>query len=136
MYQSMNRTMPVLNVNCFHCHYFRYCIKHFNSLDTSKNVYLMLLKVYLKPPNREKPMLEPALDILARHGTNIDPTSVSNLPLSKLGRNSDLCIFKLLTPCYSFLRFWDCFQQRPELTSSTSFSKSLSGKAIRPNTWI
>ncbi|KAF9362961.1 Vam6/Vps39-like protein [Mortierella sp. NVP85] len=56
-----------------------YCIKNFNSLDTSKNVYLMLLKVYLKPPNREKPMLEPALDILARHGTNIDPTSVLGL---------------------------------------------------------
>ncbi|KAG0220533.1 Vacuolar morphogenesis protein 6 [Mortierella sp. GBA43] len=56
-----------------------YCIKNFNSLDPSKNVYLMLLNVYLKPPNREKPMLEPALDILTRHGTNIDAASVLKL---------------------------------------------------------
>jgi hypothetical protein len=53
-----------------------YCIKNFNSNDPSKNVYLLLLKVYLKPPNREKPMLEPALDILTRHGTHIDPSAV------------------------------------------------------------
>ncbi|KAG0022469.1 Vam6/Vps39-like protein [Entomortierella chlamydospora] len=56
-----------------------YCIKNFDSSDPSKNVYLMLLKVYLKPPNREKPMLEPALDILTRHGTHIDPAAVLGL---------------------------------------------------------
>ncbi|KAF8975925.1 Vam6/Vps39-like protein [Entomortierella lignicola] len=56
-----------------------YCIKNFDSTDPSKNVYLMLLKVYLRPPNREKPMLEPALDILTRHGTHIDPASILGL---------------------------------------------------------
>ncbi|KAF9438235.1 Vam6/Vps39-like protein [Entomortierella beljakovae] len=56
-----------------------YCIKNFDSSDPSKNVYLMLLKVYLKPPNREKPMLEPALDILTRHGTHIDPAAILGL---------------------------------------------------------
>ncbi|KAF9156153.1 Vacuolar morphoproteinsis protein 6 [Linnemannia schmuckeri] len=56
-----------------------YCIKNFNSNDPTKNVYLLLLKVYLRPPNREKPMLEPALDILTRHGTHIDPSAVLSL---------------------------------------------------------
>ncbi|KAG0294172.1 Vam6/Vps39-like protein [Linnemannia gamsii] len=56
-----------------------YCIKNFNSNDPAKNVYLLLLKVYLRPPNREKPMLEPALDILTRHGTHIDPAAVLSL---------------------------------------------------------
>ncbi|KAF9984824.1 Vam6/Vps39-like protein [Mortierella antarctica] len=56
-----------------------YCNKNYDSADPSKNVYLLLLKVYLKPPNREKPMLEPALDILTRHGTHIDPTAVLGL---------------------------------------------------------
>ncbi|KAF9960501.1 Vam6/Vps39-like protein [Mortierella alpina] len=56
-----------------------YCNKNYDSGDPSKNVYLLLLKVYLKPPNREKPMLEPALDILTRHGTHIDPTAVLGL---------------------------------------------------------
>lgn len=61
---------------------YRYCIKNFNSSDPAKNVYLLLLKVYLRPPNREKPMLEPALDILTRHGTHIDATAVSPKPLA------------------------------------------------------
>ncbi|KAG0198890.1 Vam6/Vps39-like protein [Mortierella sp. GBA30] len=56
-----------------------YCNKNYDSRDPTKNVYLLLLKVYLKPPNREKPMLEPALDILTRHGTHIDPTAVMAL---------------------------------------------------------
>lgn len=55
----------------------RYCVKHYDPTDTTKNVYLLLLKVYLRPPNREKPMLEPALDILTRHGSHIDPQAVS-----------------------------------------------------------
>ncbi|KAG0343692.1 Vam6/Vps39-like protein [Podila humilis] len=56
-----------------------YCIKNYDSTDQSKNVYLLLLKVYLKPPNREKPMLQPALDILTRHGSHIDAASVLTL---------------------------------------------------------
>ncbi|KAG0012682.1 Vam6/Vps39-like protein [Podila clonocystis] len=56
-----------------------YCVKNYDSTDTTKNVYLLLLKVYLKPPNREKPMLEPALDILTRHGSHIDPQAVLSL---------------------------------------------------------
>ncbi|KAF9585929.1 Vacuolar morphogenesis protein 6 [Lunasporangiospora selenospora] len=56
-----------------------YCVKNFDSSDPTKNVYLLLLKVYLKPPNKEKPMLEPALDILTRHGNHINPTAVLNL---------------------------------------------------------
>ncbi|KAG0036291.1 Vam6/Vps39-like protein [Podila clonocystis] len=56
-----------------------YCVKNYDSTDTTKNVYLLLLKVYLKPPNRERPMLEPALDILTRHGSHIDPQAVLSL---------------------------------------------------------
>ncbi|KAI8603875.1 vacuolar sorting protein 39 domain 2-domain-containing protein [Dissophora ornata] len=56
-----------------------YCIKNFDSSDPSKNVFLLLLRVYLKPPNHEKPMLEPALDILTRHGTHIDPAAILGL---------------------------------------------------------
>ncbi|KAG0044852.1 Vam6/Vps39-like protein [Gryganskiella cystojenkinii] len=56
-----------------------YCNKNFDPSDPSKNVYLLLLRVYLKPPGRERPMLEPALDILTRHGTHIDPSAVLGL---------------------------------------------------------
>ncbi|KAF8950680.1 Vam6/Vps39-like protein [Haplosporangium bisporale] len=56
-----------------------YCVKNYDPTDTTKNVYLLLLKVYLRPPNREKPMLEPALDILTRHGSHIDPQAVLSL---------------------------------------------------------
>ncbi|KAG0263458.1 Vam6/Vps39-like protein [Mortierella polycephala] len=53
-----------------------YCIKNYDGSDPSKNVYLLLLRVYLKPQNKESPMLEPALDILTRHGSHIDPSAV------------------------------------------------------------
>ncbi|ORZ13809.1 vacuolar sorting protein 39 domain 2-domain-containing protein [Lobosporangium transversale] len=56
-----------------------YCIKNFDSNNPTKNVYFMLLEVYLIPPKGEKPMLEPALDILTRHGNHIDPAAVLRL---------------------------------------------------------
>ncbi|KAG0231170.1 Vacuolar morphogenesis protein 6 [Actinomortierella wolfii] len=56
-----------------------YCNKNFSPDDPSKNVYLLLLRVYLKPPGREKPMLEPALALLTRHGAHFDATAVLQL---------------------------------------------------------
>lgn len=39
-------------------------------------MYLTLLKVYLQPSNRQKPLVEPALDLLAHHGSHIDASQV------------------------------------------------------------
>lgn len=39
-------------------------------------MYLTLLKVYLQPSNRQKPLIEPALDLLAHHGSHINASEV------------------------------------------------------------
>lgn len=40
-------------------------------------MYLTLLKVYLQPTsNQQKPLIEPALDLLAHHGSHIDASQV------------------------------------------------------------
>lgn len=46
-------------------------------------MYLTLLRVYLKPSHHDKPLLEPALGLLAHHGSHIDASEVlSILPLA------------------------------------------------------
>lgn len=46
-------------------------------------MYLTLLRVYLQPTSDEKPLLEPALELLAHHGSHIDASAVlSILPLA------------------------------------------------------
>jgi hypothetical protein len=46
-------------------------------------MYLTLLRVYLQPSNNQKPLIEPALDLLAHHGSHIDASEVlSILPTS------------------------------------------------------
>ena len=45
-------------------------------------MYLTLLRVYLQPRHHEKPLLEPALDLLAHHGSHINASEVlAILPL-------------------------------------------------------
>lgn len=39
-------------------------------------MYLTLLKVYLQPTGQQKPLIEPALDLLAHHGSHIDASEV------------------------------------------------------------
>lgn len=114
----------------------RYCVKNYDSTDTTKNVYLLLLKVYLKPPNREKPMLEPALDILTRHGSQIDPQAVSvEVVLASFlfyRCSSELRIVLFLIPT----RCWACFQRPRGLINSFHSLKSRSARATRPSIWI
>ncbi|KAF1804913.1 CNH domain-containing protein [Mucor lusitanicus] len=55
-----------------------YCTKVYQE-DPAKGekMYLTLLKVYLQPTsNQQKPLIEPALDLLAHHGSHIDASQV------------------------------------------------------------
>ncbi|KAI8993253.1 CNH domain-containing protein [Pilobolus umbonatus] len=54
-----------------------YCTKIFQE-DSAKGekMYLTLLKVYLQPSNNEKPLINPALDLLAHHGSHINASEV------------------------------------------------------------
>ncbi|CAG8539118.1 8928_t:CDS:10, partial [Acaulospora morrowiae] len=57
-----------------------YCVKNYNeSGDDSKNVFLSLLRVYLRPTNGEEVMIEPALRLLSRHGSHVNASAALNM---------------------------------------------------------
>ncbi|KAI7874387.1 hypothetical protein K492DRAFT_137936 [Lichtheimia hyalospora FSU 10163] len=61
-----------------------YCTKIYRE-DPIKGerMYLTLLRVYLQPKHHEQPLLQPALDLLAHHGSHINASEVLTiLPLS------------------------------------------------------
>ncbi|POR31953.1 Vam6/Vps39-like protein [Tolypocladium paradoxum] len=47
--------------------------------DATKSIYHTLLSLYLKPPPAHKPQLEPALDLLSKHGSRLPATSTLGL---------------------------------------------------------
>ncbi|GAM17117.1 hypothetical protein SAMD00019534_002920 [Acytostelium subglobosum LB1] len=61
-----------------------YCDRNYNKdKDESKDVYLSLLNVYLKPEASIKPQIEPALKLLNKHYRSIDtPKALGLLPLN------------------------------------------------------
>ncbi|EXX74415.1 Vam6p [Rhizophagus irregularis DAOM 197198w] len=61
-----------------------YCVKNYiETDDPTKNVFISLLKVYLRPSNGEKLMLEPAIRLLSRHGSFVSASDALNmLPLT------------------------------------------------------
>ena len=55
----------------------RYCLKIYNETDEkAKNVFLSLLRVYLRPKSGEPDMIEPAIRLLSRHGAHVDASKV------------------------------------------------------------
>ena len=58
---------------------FRYCGKVYQNEPNPKGVFLQLLRIYLHPVNGQKPRLEPALKLIATHGTRIDAQEVLDL---------------------------------------------------------
>ncbi|EFA76752.1 tetratricopeptide-like helical domain-containing protein [Heterostelium album PN500] len=61
-----------------------YCDRNYNrDNEDSKDVYLSLLNVYLKPEGNIQPLIEPALSLLNKHYRSINtPKALSLLPLS------------------------------------------------------
>ncbi|KAI9311094.1 CNH domain-containing protein [Dichotomocladium elegans] len=54
-----------------------YCTKVYREdPEKGENMYLTLLRVYLQPKHHEKPLLEPALELLAHHGSHINASEV------------------------------------------------------------
>ncbi|GAA5808870.1 hypothetical protein MFLAVUS_002269 [Mucor flavus] len=54
-----------------------YCTKVYQEDPVKgEKMYLTLLKVYLQPSNNQKPLIEPALDLLAHHGSHINASEV------------------------------------------------------------
>jgi len=68
----MIKTSDLLIILC------RYCLKIYNEADEkAKNVFLSLLRVYLRPKSGEPVMIEPAIRLLSRHGAHVDASKVS-----------------------------------------------------------
>jgi len=67
-----------------------YCARHYNSeREESRDVYLSLFQVYLRPPHPQKPMIEPAMNLLNKHYQRIDTPKAldllpSTIPISQL----------------------------------------------------
>eukprot|EP01087_Luapelamoeba_hula_P018206 TRINITY_DN5848_c0_g1_i2.p1 TRINITY_DN5848_c0_g1~~TRINITY_DN5848_c0_g1_i2.p1 ORF type:complete len:877 (+),score=139.65 TRINITY_DN5848_c0_g1_i2:141-2771(+) len=60
-----------------------YCAKHYNTESDSRDVYITLLAVYLRPPKGGQNMLTYALDLLNKNYTRIDaPKALETLPES------------------------------------------------------
>ncbi|CAI2165267.1 3075_t:CDS:10 [Funneliformis geosporum] len=57
-----------------------YCIKNYiETDDPTKNVFISLLKIYLRPNNGEKIMLDPAIRLLSRHGSYVNASDALNM---------------------------------------------------------
>lgn len=50
-----------------------------DSDDSTPSIYHTLLSLYLQPPSPYEPQLEPALDLLSRHGSRLPATSTLGL---------------------------------------------------------
>ncbi|CAG8709159.1 3559_t:CDS:10, partial [Funneliformis mosseae] len=58
----------------------KYCIKNYiETDDPTKNVFISLLKIYLRPSNGEKIMLDPAIRLLSRHGSYVNASDALNM---------------------------------------------------------
>ena len=70
----------------------RYCQKVYTSSpDKTGSVYLILLRLYLRPKISDSPLLlKPALDLLARNGSRVDAVAILDLlpPLEPLSSTS------------------------------------------------
>ena len=56
-----------------------YCSRIYSSSNPDlqdKSIFLLLLKIYLLPQNKDKLLLAPALSLLANHSTQLDPAAV------------------------------------------------------------
>lgn len=56
--------------------------------DATQSIYHTLLSLYLKPPSPQKVQLEPALDLLSKHGSRLPATSTLGLIPDDLPVNS------------------------------------------------
>ncbi|CAG8620842.1 4772_t:CDS:10 [Paraglomus brasilianum] len=57
-----------------------YCLKIYNEADEkAKNVFLSLLRVYLRPKSGEPVMIEPAIRLLSRHGAHVDASKALDM---------------------------------------------------------
>jgi hypothetical protein len=57
----------------------KYCEDHKNDEnDENKNIYIILIEMYLKPPNNQEPDIKNALLILQKHYEKLDPIKVNN----------------------------------------------------------
>lgn len=59
----------------------RYCVRNYDAQrDESREVFLMLLRVYLKPSGNEPIQVQPALRVLTDHHSKMDPAKVCSVP--------------------------------------------------------
>jgi Vam6/Vps39-like protein vacuolar protein sorting-associated protein 39 len=60
-----------------------YCARHYDKNADARDVYLSLLRVYLRPPPPAVPMIKPALALLKAHFGRIDtPKALDMLPVN------------------------------------------------------
>jgi hypothetical protein len=69
---------------------FSYCSKIYQQ-DSEKGhrMFIALLRVYLQPAGGASPLIEPALELLARHGWQIDASEVRAIFWKKMMERLD-----------------------------------------------
>lgn len=74
---SPSSFIPFQHLICFLP--FRYCVRIYLS-NPSSRIFLILLRIYLIPrPPIDKPLIPPALSLIAKHSTKLEPLEVIDL---------------------------------------------------------
>lgn len=77
LWQKSKLFIFAITIYYLHQLFYRYCTKVYQEDPVKgEKMYLTLLKVYLQPSNNQKPLIEPALDLLAHHGSHINASEV------------------------------------------------------------
>ena len=85
---------------------FRYCEKYYSpASEDARDIFLYLLRVYLRPPEGVKPMLTPALRLLNKHFNRIDTPKVY---APKPRACNALTIERLLSYCLLMCPYQSC----------------------------
>jgi len=58
---------------------FRYCSRVWQDSPDPKGIFLSLLRIYLRPSGSIAPLIDPALALIATHGTRIDASATIDL---------------------------------------------------------
>ena len=97
---------------------FRYCEKYYSpASEDARDIFLYLLRVYLRPPEGVKPMLTPALRLLNKHFNRIDTPKVYAPKPRAMQRSDHRKALELLPPDVPISELYPFFENVLQQTS-------------------